>query len=173
MTTAATIEAAPARRRWLCIFLAIIATIELVDALTSIQTIFASHEPGIGPARFAQTLNNIRLAVTPLIVAAALVFAAMGNVRRAVLALAVFNLMAWLLDGLPTIALRGMNLSFDYGGLEEVFLYIITPVAALAAGALALKNRRLGLAALLVSLSTLFRWIGVVIFIVAVVKYGF
>jgi len=43
----------------------------------------------------------------------------------------------------------------------------------LAAGALALKNRRLGLAALLVSLSPLFRWIGLVIFIIAVVKYGF
>jgi hypothetical protein len=84
----------------------------------------------------------------------------------------VFILIAWSLDGLPTMALHGMSLSFDYGGLEEVFLYVITPVAALAAGALALKNRRLGLAALLVSLSTLFRWIGLVIFIVAVVKYG-
>ncbi|HEX3341250.1 MAG TPA: hypothetical protein VHT68_18975 [Pseudolabrys sp.] len=45
--------------------------------------------------------------------------------------------MVWLLDGVPTIALHGMSLSFDYGGLEDVFLYIITPIAALAAGALA------------------------------------
>jgi hypothetical protein len=173
MTTATTTENVPARRPWLCIFLGIIATIELVDALSSIQTIFAHHEAGTGPPSFAQTLNDIRLAVTPLIVAAALVFAAMGNVRRAVLALAVFILMAWLLDGLPTIALHGMSLSFDYGALGEVFLYVITPIAALAAGALTFKNRRLGLADLLVSLSTLFRWIGLVIFIVAVVKYGF
>jgi hypothetical protein len=173
MTTASTNEATPTRRVWLCIFLGIIATIELVDALASLQTTFAHHETGTGLPSFAQTLNDIRLALTPLIVAAALVFAAIGNVRRAVLALAVFTLMAWLLDGLPTIALHGMNLSFDYGGLEEVFLYVITPIAALAAGALALKNRRLGLAALLVSLSTLFRWIGLVIFIIAVVKYGF
>src|SRR5437016_5319510 len=109
MTAAATTQAASARRRWLCIFLGIIATIELVDALTSIQNIFAGHENGTGPLRFAQTLNNIRLVVAPLIVAAALVFAAMGNARRAVLALAVFNLMTWLLDGMPTIALHGIN----------------------------------------------------------------
>ena len=173
MTTASTNEATPTRRVWLCIFLGIIATIELVDALASIQTIFAHHETGAGPPSFAQTLNDIRLALTPLIVAAALIFAAIGDVRRAVLAMAVFTLMAWLLDGLPTIALHGMTFSFDYGGLEEVFLYVITPIAALAAGALALTNRRLGLAALLVSLSTLFRWIGLVIFIIAVVKYGF
>jgi hypothetical protein len=83
MTTAATTENVPARRLWLCIFLGIIATIELVDALSSIQTIFARHEAGTGPPSFAKTLNDIRLAVTPLIVAAALVFAAMGNVRRA------------------------------------------------------------------------------------------
>ena len=173
MTTASTNEATPTRRVWLCIFLGIIATIELVDALASIQTIFAHRETGAGPPSFAQTLNDIRLALTPLIVAAAFIFAAIGDIRRAVLAMAVFTLMAWLLDGLPTIALHGMTFSFDYGGLEAVFLYVITPIAALAAGALALTNRRLGLAALLVSLSTLFRWIGLVIFIIAVVKYGF
>jgi hypothetical protein len=173
MATAATMDGSPIRRRGLCIFLAIIATIELVDALTSIQTIFAERQTATGPLRLAETLNNIRLAITPLIVAAAVVFAAMGNARRTILALAVFNLMTWFLDGIPTIVLHGMSLSLDYGGLEHVFLYIITPIAALAAGALALKNRRLALAGLLVSLSTLFRWVGVVIFIFAVVNYGF
>lgn len=137
MTTAATTEAAPSRHRWLCFFLAVIATIELVDALTSIQTIFTDHANETTALRLAQTLTNIRLLLTPLIVAAALVFCAMGNVHRAILALAAFNLMVWLLDGVPTIALHDMSLSFDYGGLEDVFLYIITPIAALAAGALA------------------------------------
>jgi len=172
MTTAVTTEAAPSRHRWLCFFLAVIATIELVDALTSIQTIFTDHPDDTTALRFAQTLTNIRLLLTPLIVAAALIFCAMGNVHRAILALAAFNLMVWLLDGVPTIALHGISLSFDYGGLEDVFLYIITPIAALAAGALALKKRRLGLASLLVSLSTLFRWIGVLIFFITVMKYG-
>src|SRR5262249_28120237 len=126
-----------------------------------------------GPPGFAQTLTMIRLAITPLIVAAAVFFAAMGNARRTILALAVFNLMTWFLDGIPTIVLHGISLSLDYGGLEGVFLYVITPIAALAAGALALENRRLALAGLLVSLSAVFRWVGVVIFIFAVVNYGF
>jgi hypothetical protein len=173
MTTAVTTDAAPSRHRWLCIFLAVIAMIELVDALTSIQTIFTDYPADTAALRLAQTLGNIRLVLTPLIVAAALIFCAMGNARRAVLALVAFNLVVWLLDGVPAIALHGVTLSFGYGGLEDVFLYIITPIAALAGGALALKDRRLGLAGLLVSLSTLFRWIGVVIFIVVVAKYGF
>ena len=118
MTTAATTEAAPSRHRWLCFFLAVIATIELVDALTSIQTIFTDHANETTALRLAQTLTNIRLLLTPLIVAAALFFCAMGDVHRAILALAAFNLMVWLLDGVPTIALHDMSLSFDYGGLE-------------------------------------------------------
>jgi hypothetical protein len=96
----------------------------------------------------------------------------MGNVHRAILALAAFDLMLWSLDGVPTIALHGISLSFEYGGLEDVVLYIITPIAALAGGALALRKRRPGLASLLVSLSTLFRWISVVIFFIVVLKYG-
>ncbi|MGA8889847.1 MAG: hypothetical protein WB489_24670, partial [Pseudolabrys sp.] len=103
MTPAVTTEAAPSRNRWLCFFLAVIATIELVDALTSIQTIFTDHANDTTALRFAQTLTNVRLLLTPLIVAAALVFCAMGNVYRAILALAAFNLMVWLLDGVPTI----------------------------------------------------------------------
>ena len=75
MTTAVTTEAAPSRHRWLCFFLAVIATIELVDALTSIQTIFTDHASETTALRLAQTLTNIRLLLTPLIVAAALVFA--------------------------------------------------------------------------------------------------
>jgi len=177
MTTAVTTEAAPSRHRWLCFFLAVIATIELVDALTSIQTIFTDHSDDTTALRFAQTLTNIRLLLTPLIVAAALVFCAMGNVHRAILALAAFDLMVWSLNGVPTpgwnvTCSHGISLSFEYGGLEDVILYIITPIAALAGGALALRKRRPGLASLLVSLSTLFRWISVVIFFIVVLKYG-
>ena len=109
MTIAVTTEAAPSRHRWLCFFLAVIATIELVDALTSIQTIFTDHPDDTTALRFAQTLTNIRLLLTPLIVAAALVFCAMGNVHRAILALAAFDLMVWSLDGVPAIALHGLT----------------------------------------------------------------
>ena len=56
----------------------------------------------------------------------------------------------------------------------ETFLHtFIFPAAALAAAALALKDQRLPLAGLLVSLPTLFNWTGVVVFIIAVMIYGF
>jgi hypothetical protein len=60
----------------------------------------------------------------------------------------------------------------DRGGLIAFAHNIAFPAAAIAGAILAVKNRRL-VAGLLVSLPTLFNWIGAAIFTMAVLRYGF
>ncbi len=172
MTTIANASTAPSHR-WLRIGLVLIAALEFLDALSGVQNIFTDYHHDTALLRFAQTLTSIRLALAPLISGAALVFAALGNIRRAIFALAVLVLIVWLLDGLPDMAIHGLRLSFGYGGVESFAHGFVFPVAALAAVALTLKDQQTGLAGLLVSLPTLFNWIGVVVFIIAVMIYGF
>ncbi len=81
--------------------------------------------------------------------------------------------MVWLLDAVPDMAIRGIRLSPDYGGLESIAHGFVFPAAALTAGALAYQGRRLAFAGLLASLATLFNWIGVAAFIVVVLTRGF
>lgn len=123
--------------------------------------------------RFGQTLTSVRLALAPFIAGTALVYASLGNLRRAIFALAALILVVWLLDAIPDMAIHGLRLSFDYGGLEALAHGFIFPAAAVAAIALMVKKRKLALAGLLACLPTLFNWIGVVVFIFAIVTRGF
>ena len=172
MTTTANTATAPSHR-WLRIGLVLIAALEFLDALSGVENIFADYHHDTALLRFAQTLTSIKLALAPVISGAALVFAALGNVRRSILALAALILMVWLLDALPDMAIHGLGLSFDCGGVESFAHGFIFPAAALAAVALTLKDRQLPLAGLLACLPTLFNWVGVVIFVVAAITHGF
>jgi hypothetical protein len=122
---------------------------------------------------FAQALTSINLALAPLLAGAALIFAALGNIRYAVLALAAMTLATWVLDSLPSIALRGVTLGLDFGTLAELFLYVMAPVAAVAAALLALNDKRPALATLLAGLPALAKWLGFVAFFIAIMIYGF
>ncbi|HYC18833.1 MAG TPA: hypothetical protein VEC94_16630 [Pseudolabrys sp.] len=172
MTIIATTDSAPPSHRWLRAGLVLIAALEFLDALSGVENIFTDHQHPTALLRFAQTLASIKLALAPLIAGAALVFAGMGNLRRAILALALLVLVGWLLDGLPSIAIHGLTLGLNFGGLEEFSHYFLFPASAFAGAALALKNHRLGLAGLLVSVPTLLNWAGVVAFTVAIMMYG-
>jgi len=147
LTTTAEIPAA-APHRWLRVGLALIAALEFLDALSGVQNIVTDYHHETALLRFAQTLTSIRLALAPVISGAALVYAALGNVRRSILALAALILMVWLLDALPDMAIHGLRLSFDYGGAESFAHEFIFPTAALAAVALTLKDRQIALAGL-------------------------
>jgi hypothetical protein len=83
------------------------------------------------------------------------------------------TLATWVLDSLPSIALRGVTLGLDIGTLAELFLYVIAPVAAVAAALLALNDKRLALATLLAGLPALAKWLGFVAFFIAIMIYGF
>jgi hypothetical protein len=173
MTTAASTTTAPAPHHWLRLGLTVVATLETYDALAGIPNIFTDHQHANALLRFAQALTSIKLALAPVIAATALLYAAWGNLRRAILALAALVLLSWLLDDLWAIPIRGFEFSADLGGMVAfVHHVIIFPAAAIAGAVLTLKDRRLVLAGLLVSLPTLFNWIGLVIFIIGSSIHG-
>jgi hypothetical protein len=172
MTTIASTDTAPSYR-WLRVFLVLVAALEFLDALSGVQNIFTDYHHDTALLRFAQALTSVRLALAPVLAGAALIFAALGNVRRAILAFAALVLTGWLLDGLPSIAINGLRLQPDYGGLEEFVLYFFAPATAVATALLAFKDRRLPLAGVLVCLPAIFKWVAAVIFVIAIVIYGF
>jgi hypothetical protein len=69
--------------------------------------------------------------------------------------------------------LHGLELTPDREGLIAFAHNVAFPAAAIAGAVLAVKDKRLALAGLLVSLPTLFNWIGAVLFTIAVLRYGF
>ena len=163
----------PHRRHIVGVGLVFIAAIELVDAPSSVQGIFTDYHHETALLRFAQGLNSIKLALSPLLAGAALVFAARGNLRYAIFALAALTLAGWLLDSLPTIVIHGFKPSLDFGGIEKFAFYLIAPVIAAGAILLAVNRQRLGLAALLACLPALYKWASVAAFFVALLIYGF
>ena len=175
MTNSATTttKAAQPTHRWLRASLLLVAALEFLDALTGVQNIFTDYHHPTAFLRFAQTLTSIELALAPLIAGAALVFAGMGNLQRAILALAALELTRWVLDDLWSIPIHGLELSLDYGGMIIFLHHFVFPAAALAAIALVHKERQLSLAGLLVSIPTIVNWAGVIAFTVSIMMYGF
>ena len=108
-----------------------------------------------------------------MIAGAALIYAALGNVRRAILALAALEISTGLLEDVWSIPIHGLEVSADYGGMLAFFHHFGFPAAALAGAPLAFKDRWLPLAGLLVGVPTIVNWAGVVAFTVAVMMYGF
>ena len=172
MTVAEGATAAPPHR-WLRVGLTVVAAIELLDALSGIENIFTDYHHDTALLRFAQALMSVKLALTPVIAGTALIYAASGNFRRAILALAALVLTTWLLDDLPSIAIHGFELSPDIAGAEVFARRLVYPAVAIAGAALALKDRQLALAGLLVSVPTIVNWAGVAAFAIAVMIYGF
>jgi len=167
-------ETNPAPRRLrLRIALGMVAAIELLDRLSSLPNIFHDYHQTTAYLRFAQTLTSVQLGLTPLIAAAVLALAAIGRLREAIVGLATLVLTVWLLDDVPSIPIHGLGFSFTFGGIEMFVHYAVFPLLALAGATLALKNRWLALAGLLVSLPTLVNWAGVVAFTVSIMIYGF
>ena len=173
MTSVDTAAAAPPSYRWARVGLVLVAAIELLDALSGVQGIFTDYHHDTALLRFAQGLTSIKLALSPLLAGVALLFAARGNIRYAVFALAALTLAGWLLDSLPAIVIHGFKPSLDFGGIEEFFFYLVMPIIAVAAIVLATKRQRLGLAALLACLPALYKWASVAVFFVMLLIYGF
>ena len=172
MTTPAGTDAAPSHR-WLRVFLILVAGLEFLDVLSGVQNIFTDYHHDTALLRFAQALTSINLALSPLLAGATLIFAALGKIRYAILALAALVLAGWLLESLPSMAIHGVTLSLDFGSLEELFYYFVAPVVGATAALLALKDQRLPFATLLACLPALFKWIGLVVFFIAIMIYGF
>jgi hypothetical protein len=165
MTIAETAQGAPPaapRHIGLRIGLAALAALELRARSTSWRTINT-------PAGFVQALTGVYLALAPLVSGAALLLAAIGRVREAILALALVILLTWLLHGIWSIHGSGL----PWASVDPMLQLFIFPAAAIAGAALAVKNRRLAIAGLLVSVPTICSWVPMVIFTLGVLIYGF
>jgi hypothetical protein len=175
MTTESVAASLPPPHRWLRILLIVVAAAEALGTLTSLPgiTLFFTEQHPTALLRFAQGLLSVKLALAPFVAVPAFMFALKGRLREATLALAALLLLTWLLDDTTTFAIHGFEFA---GGLVGITLFarnFVFPVLALAGGWLAFKDRRPGLAALLVSVPTIFYWVGVAIFTVTIMIYGF
>jgi len=65
MTSIDTAIAAHPSYRWARVSLVLIAAIELLDALSSVQGIFTEYHHETALLRFAQGINSIKLALSP------------------------------------------------------------------------------------------------------------
>jgi hypothetical protein len=92
MTPVDSAAAAPPSYRWARVSLLLIAATELLDALSSVQDIFTEYHHETASLRFAQGLNSIKLALSPCSLARRCFFAARGNLRYAIFALAALTL---------------------------------------------------------------------------------
>jgi hypothetical protein len=152
------------------ILLIIAALIEAFDALPSAAILLGDMSdipgPGIGGA-----IIKAHLATHPVLALAALMFAAIGYLRHAIIALGAIVAMTWL-NYMPSVVLHG----FDFGGaaaLQTPLQIIAFPLMAACGIAYAARNERLGLAAALVSIPSFMGVFGVIAFAIGVALHGF
>jgi hypothetical protein len=169
--TAPPLPAPVPRRIGLRILLILAALFEAFDAYSNLFILFGdmSEIPGPGFGGFlikAQLASHLPLAL------AALVFAAAGRVRYAIMAQAGVVIMTWL-NYMPSVVPRGLDFNGFYGAMETTAQIIAFPLMAACAIALAARNRRLGIATALVTLPTLFNVVGIALFAISVALHGF
>ncbi|HMJ27183.1 MAG TPA: hypothetical protein VK512_00505 [Xanthobacteraceae bacterium] len=173
-TTPAPADTVPApaapRRLGLRVVLVIAALLEAFDALSSVPTLFGDMSEIPGPG-FGGFLIKAHIAAHPVLALAVLVFAAIGRVRHAIIALAAIVFMTWL-NYMPSVVLHGLEFK-GVGAFETPVRVIAFPLMAACAIALAVRNQRLGIATALASIPTFYSLIGLIIFAVGVSIYGF
>lgn len=152
------------------ILLIIVALIEAFDAMPSAVILLGDISeipgPGIGGA-----IIKAHLATHPVLALAALMFAVIGYVRHAIIALGAIVVMTWL-NYIPSVVLHGLD--FDGAAALQTPLQIIAfPLMAACAIAYAARNRRLGLATALVSIPSFIGVFGVIAFAIGVALHGF
>lgn len=150
--------------------LIVLALIEAGLGLSDAPVLFGdmSHlGSGIGAG-----LIKAHLAAHPVLAIAAIVFAAMGRVRHAIIALGTIIIMAWLND-MPSVVSHGLEFRSAFGAVETTAKIIAFPLAAACAIAYAAHNEHLGRATFLVAVPTLFNVIMIVGFAVSMMIYGF
>jgi hypothetical protein len=135
-----------------------------------LPTLFGDMSKIPGPG-FGGFLIKARIAAHAPLALAVLVFAAIGRVRHAIIALAVIAFMTWL-GFMPGVVRHGLELK-GIGAFESPVRMIAFPLMAACAIALAARNERLGLATALASIPTFYVLMGVIIFAIGITIYGF
>jgi hypothetical protein len=150
------------------ILLVIVAIIELIDSSVGAPMLLGDMSdfpgPGIGGA-----LIKLHMATHPVLALAALILAAIGYVRHAVMALGAVVLMTWL-SYMPSVVLHGLG---GTGAVQTPAQIIAFPLMGACAIALAVRNQWPWLATALVSIPTFMGTFGFVLFVIGVSIYGF
>ena len=152
------------------LLLIIIAAIESFDGLSNASMLFGdtSQIPGSG---VGGAIIKAYIASHPVLALAALGFATIGRLRYAIIALGALVLMTWL-NFMPSVVRHGL----DFNGIsafETPVRIIAFPLMGACAIALAARNQRLRLAAMLVSIPTLYSVAAVIAFGIGIFLYGF
>ena len=163
------VPAAP-RRLGLRVVLIIAALLESFDALSSVSTLFGDMSEIPGPG-FGGFLIMAHIATHPVLALAVLVFAAVGWVRYAIIALAAIVFMTWL-HYMPSVVIHGLEFK-GVGAFETPVRIIAFPLMAACAIALAARDQRLRLATALASIPTFYSLVGLIIFAIGISIYGF
>lgn len=175
MTSATVNDEAPApvrapRLLGLYLLLILVAAIEVFEGLSHAPMLFGDMTeipgPGIGGA-----IIKAYVASHPLLALAALGFATVGRLRCAIIALGALVLMTWL-NVMPSVVQHGLDFR-GVSAFETPVRIIAFPLMAACAIALAARKQRLGLAAVLVSIPTLYSVAAVIAFGIGVLLYGF
>ena len=122
--------------------------------------------PGIGGA-----IIKAHLATHPVLALAALMFAAIGYVRHAIIALGAIVAMTWL-NYMPSVVLHGLDFDGAAAVADAAADHRLSADGRLR-HRLAARNQRLGLAAALVSIPTFCGVFGVIAFTIGVALHGF
>lgn len=170
--TADTPSSLPASSPWLRVGLVVLSGVILLDAVPSFPSAFSDHGYTDRLLVFAQRVMNVKLALAPFIAGAALLFTIRNKITHAIVALATLMLLGWLTD-LPDFAIDGMKLGGGSYALVVAAQRFLYPLLAVSAMALALRNERLVTAAVLTAIPTIVNWLGVLIFTISVIRYGF
>jgi hypothetical protein len=146
------------------------ALFEAFDAYSNLFILFGDMSEIPGPG-FGGFLIKAHIASHLPLALAALLFAAIGRVRYAIMALAAVVIMTWL-NYMPSVVPRGLDFQGN-AAFETPAQIIAFPLMAACAIACAARNQRLGIATVLVSIPTLFNLFFVVAFAISVAIYGF
>lgn len=171
--TPSPLPAQPAAQTGLRIGLIVLSGLIFVGALSDAPAGFNDYGHTDRLLIFAQRLTSLKLVLAPIIAGAALIFAIRGKPTHAIVALATLMLINWL-NELPSIAIHGMELRGNSSYLLVIAAQrILYPLLAIAAISLALRNERLATAAALTAIPLAVNWLGVLIFTISVIRYGF
>jgi hypothetical protein len=167
-------DAAPAPRHLgLRLLLAVVALLEAYNGLSVVTDLLI---PGHKASGIDGAIARAHLAVHPVLALAALLFALIGRLRDAVIVLGALVLLTWL-NEMPSVVRHGLELSNSYTAIQTTAQIIAFPLMAACGIAYAARDQRPGISATLVSIPTLFivlfHAVGVVVFAISVMIYGF
>ncbi|MBR1282692.1 hypothetical protein JQ597_11655 [Bradyrhizobium sp. AUGA SZCCT0177] len=148
----------------LSIALIIIAVLEVFEGLSMAWGIFGD------PDLVVPAISGAASAIHPLLALTALLFAATGRVRPAIVMLGAVIIVTWL-KYMPTAVSLGID-AVGLGAIWSPAQIIAFPLAAVGAIGLAARNRRLLVATALVSIPTLFNIAAVIAIAIGLAMRG-